>query len=70
VLKFYDHEVGAFTDDELDRLKHYCDGLPLDKRLAHAGRKDEVQKQFALAAVLDLSSDDKTELARLPQTQI
>jgi hypothetical protein len=29
-----------------------------------------VQKQFALAAVPDLSSDGKTELARLPQTKI
>jgi hypothetical protein len=36
----------------------------------YAGRKDEAQKQFALAAVLYLSSDDKTELAMQPQSKI
>jgi PKHD-type hydroxylase len=31
MLKFYDEGVGAFSDEELDRLEHYCDGLPSDK---------------------------------------
>jgi hypothetical protein len=34
------------------------------------GKKDEAQKEFALAAGLDLSADDKTELARQPQSKI
>ena len=31
MLPFYDHAAGVFIDEELDRLEHYCDGLPLDK---------------------------------------
>lgn len=31
MIKFYDEGSGAFSDEELDRLEHYCDGLPLDK---------------------------------------
>jgi PKHD-type hydroxylase len=29
MLKFYDEGVGAFSDEELDRLERYCDRLPL-----------------------------------------
>jgi PKHD-type hydroxylase len=31
MIKFYDEGIGAFTEDELDRLEHYCDRLPLAK---------------------------------------
>jgi len=31
----------------------------------YAGRKDEAQKQYAIAAGLDLSADDKAELAKV-----
>jgi hypothetical protein len=36
----------------------------------YAGKKDEAQKQYALAAGLDLSSADKGELARQTQSKI
>jgi hypothetical protein len=32
--------------------------------LRYAGHKDEAQKQFTLAATLDLSAADKSELAK------
>jgi tetratricopeptide (TPR) repeat protein len=38
--------------------------------LGYAGKKDEAQKQFALAAGLDTSEADKAELARQTQTKI
>lgn len=37
---------------------------------AYAGRKDDAQKQFALAAGLDLSAADKAELASRMQSKI
>ena len=36
----------------------------------YAGKKDEAQKQYALAAGLDLSEADKAELARQSQSKI
>ena len=38
--------------------------LKWGEALAAAGKKDEAQKQFALAATRDLSATDKAELAR------
>jgi tetratricopeptide (TPR) repeat protein len=38
--------------------------LKWGEALTYAGKKDEAQKQFALAAGLDLSADDKAELGR------
>jgi hypothetical protein len=38
--------------------------LKWGEALAFAGKKDEAQKQFALAAGLDLSADNKAELAK------
>ena len=34
--------------------------------LGYAGKKGDTQKQFALAAGLDLSNEDKAELAMQP----
>lgn len=31
MLPFYDHATGVFSEDELDRLERYCDGLFLEK---------------------------------------
>jgi tetratricopeptide (TPR) repeat protein len=39
--------------------------LKWGEALGYAGQKDEAQKQFALAAGLDLSSADKAELAKV-----
>ena len=39
--------------------------LKWGEALVYAGQKDEAQKQFALAATLDLSAADKAELARV-----
>jgi len=39
--------------------------LKWGEALGYAGRKDEAQKQFGLAAGLDLSNDDKAELAKV-----
>jgi tetratricopeptide (TPR) repeat protein len=39
--------------------------LKWGEALFYAGRKDDAQKQFALASQLDLSSDDKAELVRV-----
>ena len=39
--------------------------LKWGEALTYAGKKDEAQKQFALAAGLDLSADDKSELAKV-----
>jgi hypothetical protein len=33
--------------------------------MRYAGRNDEAQKQYAVAATLDLSSADKAELAKM-----
>jgi hypothetical protein len=38
--------------------------LKWGEALAFAGKKDEAQKQFAIAAGLNLSAADKAELAR------
>jgi tetratricopeptide (TPR) repeat protein len=39
--------------------------LKWGEALGYVGRKDEAQKQFALAAGLDMSSADKAELAKV-----
>ena len=39
--------------------------LKWGEALGYAGKKDEAQKQYALAAGLDLSNDDRAELARV-----
>jgi len=39
--------------------------LKWGEALGYAGQKDEAQKQYALAAGLDLSSADKAELAKV-----
>jgi tetratricopeptide (TPR) repeat protein len=39
--------------------------LKWGEALAYAGKKDEAQKQFAIAAALDLTAADKSELARM-----
>ena len=44
--------------------------LKWGEALANAGRKDEAQKLYALAAGLDLSNDDKAELARQSQSKV
>jgi len=36
----------------------------------YAGRKDEAQKQYAIAAGLDLSNDDEAELTRQTQGKV
>ena len=44
--------------------------LKWGEALGYAGRKDEAQKQFVLAAGLDQSADDKAELARQMQSKV
>ena len=39
--------------------------LKWGEALGYAGKKDEAQKQYALAATLDLSAADKSELAKV-----
>ena len=39
--------------------------LKWGEALSYAGKKDEAQKQYGLAAGLDLSSADKAELAKV-----
>jgi len=39
--------------------------LKLGEALGYAGKKEEAQKQYALAAGLDLSAADKAELAKV-----
>jgi tetratricopeptide (TPR) repeat protein len=43
--------------------------LKWGEALGYSGRKDEAQKQYALAASLDLSNPDKAELARTTSKQ-
>jgi cytochrome c-type biogenesis protein CcmH/NrfG len=38
--------------------------LKWGEALTYSGKKDQAQKQFALAASLDLSADDKATLAK------
>jgi len=45
-------------------------GFGQSMTIAYAGRKDEAQKQYAIAAGLDLSADDKAELARQSQSKV
>ncbi|HWY61318.1 MAG TPA: 2OG-Fe(II) oxygenase [Rhizomicrobium sp.] len=54
MLPYYDHSVGAFTDEELDRLERYCDGLSLDKGLFNAstpGQSNSAIRSTQTAAI-------------------
>ena len=53
-VRFYDEGVGAFTDEELDRLEHYCDGLTLAKGSFNAlsgGRSENAIRVTDTAAI-------------------
>jgi len=39
--------------------------LKWGEALTYAGKKDEAQKQYAISAGLDLSNEDKAELAKV-----
>jgi len=55
MLPFYDHAASAFTDEELDRLEHYCDGLPLTKGAFNnqlpGGQSDNAIRSAQTAAI-------------------
>ena len=69
----------AFDPKRTFAVAQRCQALPCDclassalsaadmwgEALGYAGKKDEAQKQFAVAAGLDLSSADKAELAKI-----
>jgi PKHD-type hydroxylase len=47
-IPIYNHGLGAFTEEELDKLERYCDALPLNKAalagLDRGGRYDHVRR--------------------------
>ena len=59
VLPFYDHAVGAFSEQELDRLERYCDGLPLDK--GGLGQLPRGQSDFAIRSAWTAAIQGKQE---------
>jgi PKHD-type hydroxylase len=52
--QIYDHGIGAFTDEELDRLERYCDGLTLDKGTLNGlpqGSYDDARRITQIASI-------------------
>jgi len=54
-VQIYDHGIGAFTEDELDTLERYCDGLALTRGpvsgLPQGGAYDDVVRVTQIASI-------------------
>ena len=57
VSPLFDHGIGAFTPEELDRLERYCDALPLQKAPLGGHATTERYEQIR-----------KTQVSPIPQT--
>jgi PKHD-type hydroxylase len=53
-MQIYDHGIGAFTVEELDRLERYCDGLVLTRGHLNGlpqGAYDDVKRVTEIASI-------------------